>query len=283
MDPKVPKRSWKGAENAHKGLVLCIQRSVLRAHRAGSPNQWHYVQCHMVCGTCSGVDHIFLHLCLHWTSPDRFTRLYRGSDIFNDQNVRPLKFKFLSFAMLTLTRPMNVIPTFLAILVNTKVSVDRIAQFLDEEEVPAFVSDLKEEPATAATNRPTERDERLGIKDGWFRWNQAVEPLEAEAAHKRWWKFWRKSETLPMVVKPVSSDLTTERNGTNGTSTPAELHRFELRDIDIVFPSGHLTILTGPTGRFHVLLLFPIAQCGPSIRKDGFTNGLARGDVTRGD
>jgi hypothetical protein len=239
----------------------------------------------MVCGTCSGVDHIILHLCLHWTSPDRFTRLYRRSDIFNDQNVRLLKFNFPSVTMLTLTRPMNVIPTFLAMFVNTKVSVDRIAQFLDEEEVPAFVSDLKEEPpvdVAAATNRPTERDLRLGIKDGWFSWNQVVEPLDTEVNHKRWWKFWKKAETLPIVAKPVSGDPTIESNGTNGTSTPAYFHRFELRDIDIVFPSGRLTIVTGPTGKFHFLPCFPISQCAPSIRKDGFTNGLARRDVSRG-
>lgn len=173
---------------------------------------------------------------------------------------------------------MNVIPTFLAILVNTKVSVDRIAQFLDEEEVPAFVSDLKEEPtveAAAATNRPTERDLSLGITDGCFSWNQAVEPLEMEAT-QRWWKFWKKTETLLVVGKPVSS------NGTNGTSTPVSLHRFELRDINVMFLPGRLTIVTGPTGKFSRFALFPIAQCAPSIWKDGFTNGLARGDVTRG-
>jgi ABC-type multidrug transport system fused ATPase/permease subunit len=180
--------------------------------------------------------------------------------------------------MLTITRPMNTIPTFLAMLVNTKVSVDRIAQFLDEDEVPAFVSDLKEDPKEdmeVTDDRPTEQDKRLGIKNGWFRWNQAVEPPETEVKPKKGWRFWKRSETLPTVVKPI--DPAIESN--SGTSTPPEAHRFELRDIDIMFPSGHLTIVTGPTGTLHGRLLSRLFTCVISLRKNSFANGVARGDV----
>jgi len=142
---------------------------------------------------------------------------------------------------------MNVIPTFLAILVNTKVSIDRIAQFLDEEEVPAFVSDLKEEPAEERADNASEQDKKLGIVNGWFRWNQALEPPEKDTK-KNWWRLWKRSETPSIAVKPTSNEPNPSDNG--GASTPAEAHRFELCDVNIIFPSGQLTLVTGPTGMF---------------------------------
>lgn len=143
---------------------------------------------------------------------------------------------------------MNVIPTFLTIMVNTKVALDRIAQFLDEDEVPAFVSDLKDTATDGTeTNVGPEQDQRLGIKNGWFRWNQAVEPLEKVPGSKSW-KFWKKSDDLPTVAKIPHVEDAVQSN--NGTATPAEVHRFELRDIDIIFPTGQLTLVTGPTGTF---------------------------------
>ena len=143
---------------------------------------------------------------------------------------------------------MNILPTYAVILVNTKVAIDRIAQFLDEEEVPAFVSDLKVEDMDGSLGNGTmEQDQRLGINNGWFRWNQAVEPPEKKPAAKKTWKIWRKSESLPTVTEAPGVGDPLE-NG-DGTSTPVQLHRFELRDIDIMFPTGQMTIVTGPTGK----------------------------------
>jgi ABC-type multidrug transport system fused ATPase/permease subunit len=174
---------------------------------------------------------------------------------------------------------MNIIPTFMATLVNTKVSVDRIAQFLDEDEVPAFVSDLKEEPkedTEIPADRPTVHDYRLGIKNGWFRWNQAVDPLEMEAQPKKGWKFWKKAGTLPTVAKYI--DPIIESNGgtatNSGASTPPEAHRFELRDIDIIFPSGKLTIVTGPTGKLHACLLSQLFTVLPASGKTALLMAL---------
>lgn len=156
--------------------------------------------------------------------------------------------------------PMNVIPTFLAILVNTKVALDRIAQFLDEEEVPAFVSDLKSNDIHdgTTTDLASDQDQRLGIKHGWFRWNQAVEPPEKKPQPTKTWMFWKRSpKKLPTVAEPPTrgGDILESNSGIN---TPAEIHRFELRDIDIIFPTGRLTLVTGPTASGKTALLMAL-------------------------
>lgn len=148
---------------------------------------------------------------------------------------------------------MNVIPAFLAMLLNTQVAIDRINQFLDEDEVPTFVSSLLEDEVANLGNsnngRPSEQDATLGVRNGWFRWN---EPTESEAKPSKKapiWKFWIRrnskgagNSTLPIAVPGASSS-----NGTGNGTTTATI-RFELRDINVIFPTGKLTVVTGPTG-----------------------------------
>jgi hypothetical protein len=146
---------------------------------------------------------------------------------------------------------MGIIPAFLAMLLTTQVAIDRINQFLDEDEVPTFVSSLLEEevanPANSSNGRPS--DATLGVRNGWFRWNEATESEAKPLKKVPIWKFWKRqnskgagSSTLPTAAPGTSSS-----NGTgNGATTPTL--RFELRDINVIFPTGKLTVVTGPTG-----------------------------------
>jgi hypothetical protein len=159
---------------------------------------------------------------------------------------------------------MNIISAFIALLMGTQVSLDRINAYLDEEEVPTFVSSLlKEEEAranhpdrsTVPTAPPTELDTRLGIRHGNFRWNQLVDNPDETPKKGSRWKFWqwrmksKKDDKLP-THKPTATNGT--QNGQESNATPsiiAEPQRFELRDINVIFPSGKLTVVTGPTGK----------------------------------
>ena len=148
---------------------------------------------------------------------------------------------------------MNIIPAFLAMLLTTQVAIDRINQFLDEDEVPTFVSSLLEDevddPGSSSNGRASEQDETLGVKNGWFRWNKAIDSDVKPSKKVPIWKFWKRQNskaarnaTLPTVAPGASSS-----NGTgSGATTPAL--RFELRDINVIFPTGKLTVVTGPTG-----------------------------------
>lgn len=152
---------------------------------------------------------------------------------------------------------MNIIPTFLVSALNTLVAVDRINDFLDEEEVPTFVSSIKEhdeqpEPTNGGNgNRASASgafDQRLGIERGNFQWNQAKENANAKAKDDiPWWKLWKKGVFAPK--KPASKPNTSSNDRRTGSISESQT-RFELQDINIFFPIGKLTVVTGPTGAY---------------------------------
>ncbi|CAG8710862.1 16598_t:CDS:2, partial [Acaulospora colombiana] len=172
--------------------------------------------------------------------------------------------------------PMNIISAFIALLLGTQVALDRINSYLDEEEVPTFVSSLlKEEEArennpdrsTVPTTAPTELDTRLGIRNGHFRWNQPAEgPEEKPKKGGSRWKFWqwrmksKNNDKLPTHKAPGNTNGT--QNGQEGNTTQpsilAEAQRFELMDINVIFPTGKLTVVTGPTASGKSALLLAL-------------------------
>lgn len=146
---------------------------------------------------------------------------------------------------------MNIIPAFMAMLLTTQVAIDRINQFMDEEEVPVFVSSLLEEEESTAQHsndgRATRQDETLGIKNGWFRWNESNDVEEKTSEKVSRWKFWKnRSSKGTMPSLPVSAPRIPSHGNAEGTATP--IPRFELKDINIILPTGKLTVVTGPTG-----------------------------------
>jgi hypothetical protein len=140
---------------------------------------------------------------------------------------------------------MNIIPAFLAMLLTTQVAIDRINQFLDEDEVPTFVSSLLEDEVDVPGNS---KDETLGVENGWFRWNKATDSDVKPSKKAPIWKFWRRqnSKAAKNATLPTAAPGANSNGAGSGTTTPAL--RFELRDINVIFPTGKLTVVTGPTG-----------------------------------
>ncbi|KZP20527.1 multidrug resistance-associated ABC transporter [Athelia psychrophila] len=134
----------------------------------------------------------------------------------NEMNV---SIAFTSIALFGMVRgPLTNLPSIIVQLLETKVAIDRIGKFLEEDEVSEQVSSLK----NGSTGVPTLDeviDPRLGIEHASFKWNEVEE---------------KKSDQI------------------SGPQTDPELqieqqHRFELRDVDIIFPEGELSVITGPT------------------------------------
>lgn len=134
-------------------------------------------------------------------------------------------------------------------------ALDRISTYLDEDEVDEQVSTLKKGKVPPSDETET----GLGIINGSFKWNEVEEKKEAPSRDKG---------------KGKAKDL---GPGTNGTSeadetatavddasvTSANLaspgdHRFELRDINVMFPEGKLTLVTGPTASGKTALLMAL-------------------------
>jgi hypothetical protein len=105
-----------------------------------------------------------------------------------------------------------------------RVAAERIATYLDEDEVDDNVSGLK-----TGYSQQSEQDfgKLLGISNGTFRWNE-VEQKDKNADHGK----------SPSTAT-VDSDTVVDAESSD------EDHRFELRDISVTFPEGKLSVVSG--------------------------------------
>jgi len=109
---------------------------------------------------------------------------------------------------------------------QAKVSLDRIATFLEEDEVTDQVSTLKHNSGLPTLDGDDD-DAGLGVENGSFKWNEVEE----------------KDKKTSSANGSVSSD--TRMAASPEVEEPD--HRFELKDIDIRFSEGQLSLITGPT------------------------------------
>ena len=125
---------------------------------------------------------------------------------------------------------------------QTKVALDRIATYLDEDEVDEQVSSLKGSRFGASVDGDTVTMKGLGIENGSFKWNE-VEQKDDVAAET--------ASTPTDAVQGAGDE--TERGSLTGSV--AGNHRFELRDVNIMFPERQLTVVAGPTASGKTALL----------------------------
>ncbi|KAJ3486309.1 hypothetical protein NLI96_g4318 [Meripilus lineatus] len=139
--------------------------------------------------------------------------------------------------------PLNVIPAWIVQILQAGVALNRIATYLDEDEVDEQVSSLKK----GKLQPSSEESGGLGIVNGSFKWNEVEETKDKDSG-----KTASNGETL---------------NGTDDAETVVEEqsllaedndHRFELKDITVTFPEGELTVVTGPTASGKTALLMAL-------------------------
>lgn len=117
---------------------------------------------------------------------------------------------------------------------------------MDEDEVDEQVSTLKRGKLSASDKIV----EGLGIEHGTFKWNEVEE---------------RKDKALAPGKAATTNGHGSEHTGTASgeddsitvveTASIAEERRFELTDINVMFPEGQLTVITGPTASGKTALL----------------------------
>ena len=129
---------------------------------------------------------------------------------------------FTAISLFAMVRaPLNVIPTWIVFMMQTKVALDRIQGYIDEDEVDEQVSSLKEGIEGHSSK------EGLGIIKGSFKWNEVEEKDKNKG-------------------KATKSSTSNAESDTASTLIDAVLdRRFELRDISVIFPGGQLTVVTG--------------------------------------
>ncbi|KAJ7480081.1 hypothetical protein B0H11DRAFT_2422933 [Mycena galericulata] len=147
---------------------------------------------------------------------------------------------FTSIALFGMIRqPLNVIPISVVEILQTRVCLNRIAAFLDEAEVDDQVSSLKKN-RSGPTSLEAE-DDRLGLENASFKWNEVEEVTAAKDDKK----------------KSASSETDSILTAGSETGTVTD-HRFELKDLSVIFPQGELTLVTGPTASGKTALLLAV-------------------------
>ncbi|KAG9037596.1 hypothetical protein FRB95_004816 [Tulasnella sp. JGI-2019a] len=193
---------------------------------------------------------------------------------------------FTAIALFNMLKmPLNVIPMFIVELLQAGVALERIETFLKEDEVPDYVSSFKR---TVLTTEPTEEDYRIGITGASFAWNQtksdakvkpeakkstfewikymsalstpAKKPAdasnpEAKKSMFEWLKYVSALSTPSRPVLPTAMDV--ENPEVVGSCEAVEDH-FELKDIDVLFPVGQLSLVVGPTASGKSALLMAL-------------------------
>ncbi|KAG6864482.1 hypothetical protein C0991_009205 [Blastosporella zonata] len=161
--------------------------------------------------------------------------------------------------------PLNVIPSWIVQILQTGVALKRIAVYLDEDEVSEQVSSLKKDasqpPTTPAADAGTAPEqEGLGIENGSFKWNEVEVPKANDDAKGK--KNGKKSPSVDeaaTVVEGQTQVLLGEGLDAGALVPEVDMdHRFELRDINVRFPEGELTLITGPTASGKTALLMAL-------------------------
>ena len=125
----------------------------------------------------------------------------------------------------------------MAQILQARVALERLSSFFSEEEVDAFTSSLKQPPPTAPSASILIELPTLGITgSARFMWNPAEQP---------------DPNPKITVVAPAN-------NGDEVTDSSVDEGRFELKDIDVIFPPGKLTLVTGATASGKTALLLAL-------------------------
>ena len=129
----------------------------------------------------------------------------------------------------------------LVVVLQTHVTLKRIAVYLEEEEVTDQVSSLKKDYSEPYFFGDYEG---LGLEGATLKWNEVVEVEEKGIQNKT-----SSMSTISLVADEASTAVEAESVGEYGDRV------FELRNVTIRFPEGELTVVTGPTASGKTALL----------------------------
>ncbi|KAF9259759.1 hypothetical protein L218DRAFT_873993 [Marasmius fiardii PR-910] len=181
------------------------------------------------------------------------TYVFQGNDLTVSK-------AFTAIALFGMIRhPLNVLPNWIIAILNTKVALDRIAAFLGEEEVDERVSTLK---AFASGGRPISvgQQQGLGLRNATLKWNEVPKDItknEGQSSTSRFGSLSRRRRSSSKGA-PAEEEATTSSSADSTVRSDTSDHRFELRDVSVMFPEGELTVVTGPTASGKTALLMAV-------------------------
>ena len=157
---------------------------------------------------------------------------------------------------------------------KTRVAMQRIETFLNEDEVDEQVSTIKRQVLSASGSGLNSEANEFGLHKASFKWN-SVEDKDKKSSSKmdmttrKWWNFTKRkppSKNGKDTSPPSPTDLEAALSTAQNESDVQEDHIFELHDLSIVFPERQLTLVTGPTASGKTALLVRTLVLLSSIR-----------------
>ncbi|TFY53857.1 hypothetical protein EVG20_g9943 [Dentipellis fragilis] len=165
---------------------------------------------------------------------------------------------FTAIALFNMVRaPLNVIPAWAIQILQSGVALNRIATYLGEDEVDEQVSSLKR-----ARSAPSDDvGKGFGIQGGTFKWNEVEEKeTDKDKKDKKDTKDTKTNGSSTEVNAEADIEANADADTVNVGDAVGEAgdHRFELRDVTVMFPDGQLSVITGPTASGKTALLMAL-------------------------
>ncbi|KAF8060200.1 multidrug resistance-associated ABC transporter [Lyophyllum atratum] len=173
-----------------------------------------------------------------------FTYVVQGKEL-------SISIAFTSIAL----APLNVVPAWIVQILQTGVALNRIAVYLDEDEVTPQVSSLKKD---ASQPPPADEEEGLGLENASLKWNEVEEADKDGKVKDNGTDASDTSGASPSIGDDVSIIVESPSAMSAASLAEAMDHRFELRDISVRFPEGELSVITGPTASGKTALLMAL-------------------------
>ncbi|KAF8345519.1 multidrug resistance-associated ABC transporter [Amanita rubescens] len=191
---------------------------------------------------------------LLWTSVPVLVSILSFFAFVAQGNELTVSVAFTAIALFNMVRaPLNVIPTWIVQILQTGIALKRISVYLDEDEVSEQVSSLKDK--SPSSSDPSDED-GFGFENASFNWNEVLDGQDTKANIGGTVG----SPALSPTVDGSISITIEEGSPVDSLASGPEQHEqhFELRDIDVKFPEGRLTLITGPTASGKTALLMAL-------------------------
>ncbi|KAF8989421.1 multidrug resistance-associated ABC transporter [Cyathus striatus] len=173
-----------------------------------------------------------------------YTYVIRGNEL-------TVSVAFTAITLFTMIRlPLNVIPAYIVEVLQAGVALKRISVYLDEDEVDEQVSSLKNSSEPSNTSE----EQGFGLRNATLKWNEVPEEKEDIKGKSKD----ARSTSLPGDSASIATASTTVGDNVDLFADAPGDHRFELKDINVIFPEGKLTVITGPTASGKTALLMAL-------------------------
>jgi ABC-type multidrug transport system fused ATPase/permease subunit len=144
-------------------------------------------------------------------------------------------------------------------LVQTYASFTRIDKYLNEDEVPNWVS-WQSDARTGSLDPNAPFDDRIGCENATFKWTL---PNSGAGNEKKPLKMSWLARVKNLFGRKSGAQLTDDQGATAEAGENEPPKEFELKNIDVNFKRGKLNLVSGPTGSGK-------SSCASSITHRGF-------------